>query len=163
MSLPHPSGSVLSGAPNLFGRGLKPALKTAGASLIFALSAGASAAGNNAVCAVDLDAVEAQITRLDRSYGEVAPSFDCAQTTEATQKAICADPELSRMMRLDDMAWVYAIENATGTEQDHAKPQADQSHLDRLATCGPEDTGCICGTFIERTNGSLGGESPYPQ
>ena len=71
------------------------------------------------------------------------------------------EQELWLMGNLDDAAWVYALENATGTETDHSNPPRDDSFIATRDACTTE--ACLCEALIEHTNGSLGGESPYPQ
>jgi hypothetical protein len=65
------------------------------------------------------------------------------------------------MGRLDDLAWVYAVENATGQQVDLANPPRDAEFIARRDAC--EDEACLAAVLIEHTNSSLGGTSPYPQ
>lgn len=62
------------------------------------------------------------------------------------------NPRLWRMGRLDDLARVYAVENATGSQVDQTNPPRD--------TC--TDAACLCAALIRHTNDSLGGTSPHP-
>ena len=70
-----------------------------------------------------------------------------------------------RMGRLDDLAWVYAVENATAqkTEQkiDYTNPPRDEDILTTRDACTDET--CLCNALIDRTKASLGGSAPYPQ
>ena len=66
-----------------------------------------------------------------------------------------------RMGRLDDLAWVYAVENATGQDVDETSPPRDEDFLAKRDAC--TDEACLCEVLVEHTNASLGGTSPYPQ
>jgi len=68
-------------------------------------------------------------------------------------------PDLWRMGRLDDLASVYAYENATGTKTDHANWPRDENFIANRDAC--TDKACLCDVLVEHTNGSLGGTSPY--
>ncbi len=65
------------------------------------------------------------------------------------------------MGRLDDLAWVAALENATGQEVDLTNPPRDLDFLAARDAC--TDAACLCAVLIDHTNASLGGFSPYPQ
>ena len=65
------------------------------------------------------------------------------------------------MGRLDDLAWVYAVENATGQQIDLANPPRDEAFVAARDAC--TDEACLCAVLIGHTNDSLGGTSPYPQ
>lgn len=115
-------------------------------------------------CGVDLAAVEARIAELAPAYGDVPPGIGCDAPANAAGVMLCdsarsADPELWRMARLDDMAWVLAVENATGAEVDHANPPRDAGFDAVRDAC---TTGrCLCDALIGHTGDSLGGMSPY--
>jgi hypothetical protein len=121
----------------------------------------------SAVCDVDAAAVEARIFDLEPSYGLVLSNIGCEVPTLPAHVLMCDaanTPEnytLWRMGRLDDLAWVYAIENATGQQVDHENPPRDDTFLAARDAC--KDEACLCSVLIEHTNGSLGGTSPYPQ
>lgn len=118
------------------------------------------------VCAVDRAAVEARIAELEPDYSVVQSDFSCGRPGGFAQKAICAsltgaDMTLWRMARLDDLAWVYAYENATGTETNRKHPPRDEDFIATRDAC--PDMACLCAALIQHTNDTLGGTSPYPQ
>ncbi|WP_225030175.1 hypothetical protein [Xinfangfangia pollutisoli] len=126
----------------------------------------AAAAAQAAACSADPAAVEAAIARLEPRYGAVLSDISCDAPTLPAQVLMCdaalgPDPLLWRMGRLDDLAWVYAVENATGQQIDLAAPPRDGDFIARRDACG--DAACLCAQLIGHTNDSLGGESPYPQ
>lgn len=115
-------------------------------------------------CGVDVPAVEKHIAELEEFYGDVLSDISCDAPTIPAQVMMCESetgpaPELWRMGRLDDLAWVYAVENATGTETNHANPPRDDSFIAARDAC--TDEACLCNLLIEHTNDSLGGTSPY--
>lgn len=63
--------------------------------------------------------------------------------------------------RLDDLAWVYAVENATGQQIDLSNPPRDADFLAARDAC--TDEACLCEVLIRHTTASLGGTSPYKQ
>jgi hypothetical protein len=116
--------------------------------------------------AVDIAAVEARIAELEPDYGLVLSDIACDLPTIRAHQIMCAsaeaqNPVLWRMGRLDDLAWVYAVENATGQQVDLANPPRDADFIARRDAC--EDEACLVTVLVEHTNGSLGGTSPYPQ
>ncbi|MCX8509075.1 MAG: hypothetical protein ORN49_09405 [Rhodobacteraceae bacterium] len=60
---------------------------------------------------------------------------------------------------LDSWAWVYAVENATGTETDHGAPPIDETFVQARDACAGK--ACLAKLLIQHTNDSLGGMSPY--
>jgi hypothetical protein len=117
-------------------------------------------------CNVDMAAVEREIARLETSYGFMLSDIGCDAPTIPAHRIMCdatetPDAPLWRMGRLDDLAWVYAYENATGTQVDLANPPRDPGFIAQRDTC--TDVACLCDALIAHTNGSLGGLSPYPQ
>lgn len=131
--------------------------------LVIALTAGTAAAQT---CEVDLAAVEARIADLEPSYGMVLSDIGCDAPTVPAHILMCDSAEtpnapLWRMGRLDDLAWLYALENATGQKVDETNPPRDADFLARRDAC--TDDSCLCDVLIEHTNASLGGTSPYPQ
>jgi hypothetical protein len=115
-------------------------------------------------CDVDMAAVEAEITRLEQSYGFMLSDIGCDAPTIPAHQIMCdatdaPDGDLWRMGRLDDLAWVYAYENATKTQVDLTNPPRDTGFIATRDAC--TDTACLCTALIEHTNGSLGGPSPY--
>ncbi|HLQ18989.1 MAG TPA: hypothetical protein VK146_08410 [Tabrizicola sp.] len=131
--------------------------------LILALSAGSATAQT---CEIDLAAVEARIAELEPSYGMVLSDIGCDAPTNPAHILMCEQAEtpnapLWRMGRLDDLAWIYAVENATGQDVDETNPPRDEDFLARRDACS--DEACLCDALIQHTNDSLGGTSPYPQ
>ena len=119
------------------------------------------------VCGVDDAAVEARIAELEQSYSLVLSDIGCDVNTIPARQLMCesaedpADDTLWRMGRLDDLAWIYAVENATGQQVDQENPPLDEAFIATRDAC--TDTACLCQVLVEHTNGSLGGTSPYPQ
>lgn len=131
--------------------------------LILALSAGSAAAQT---CEVDIAAVESRIADLEPNYGLVLSDISCDAPTVPAHRLMCDAAEvpnapLWRMGRLNDLAWVYAVENATGQEVDKSNPPLDPDFIARRDAC--QDEACLCEVLIGHTNDSLGGTSPYPQ
>jgi hypothetical protein len=139
-------------------------MRRAAALFLFALAA---LPASSQTCEVDPAAVEARIAELEPSYGLVLSDIGCDVNTIAARQIMCdsaetpADDMLWRMGRLDTMAWVYAVENATGQVVDRENPPLDQDFIATRDAC--TDEACLCQTLIEHTNASLGGTSPYPQ
>jgi hypothetical protein len=117
-------------------------------------------------CGIDPAAVEARIAELEPSYGLMLSDIGCDAPTIPAHQLMCDAAEtpnapLWRMGRLDDLAWVYAVENATGQEVDLTDPPRDEDFIATRDAC--TDEACLCDALIEHTNASLGGTSPYPQ
>jgi hypothetical protein len=115
---------------------------------------------------IDLAAVETRISELEPRYGLVLSDIGCDMPQIVAHQLMCAaaetpDAPLWRMGRLDDLAWVYAVENATGQEVDLANPPRDEDFLAARDAC--RDEACLLMVLIDHTNASLGGTSPYPQ
>lgn len=115
---------------------------------------------------VDMAAVEARIADLEPSYGLILSDISCDAPTIPAHQILCdsgeaPNPDLWRMARLDDLAWVYAVENATGQEVSRENPPRDEDFIAQRDACA--DAACIAALLIEHTNASLGGTSPYPQ
>lgn len=131
--------------------------------LLVAVSAGSASAQT---CQIDLAAVEARIAELEPSYGLVLSDIGCDAPTNPAHILMCDAAEtpnapLWRMGRLDDLAWVYAVENATGQDVDETNPPRDEDFLSKRDACTDEI--CLCDVLVQHTNDSLGGTSPYPQ
>ena len=131
--------------------------------VLLALTAGTASAQT---CEIDLSTVEARIAELEPSYGLVLSDIGCDAPTNPAHVLMCNDAEaadatLWRMGRLDDLAWVHAVENATGQQVDPANPPRDDDFLATRDACA--DEACLCDALIRHTNASLGGTSPYPQ
>jgi len=130
---------------------------------VFAVAAGSVSAQT---CQIDLAAVEARIADLEPSHGLVLSDIGCDAPSTPAHILMCDAAEtpnapLWRMGRLDDLAWVYAVENATGRDVDETDPPRDGDFIARRDAC--TDEGCLCDVLVQHTNDSLGGTSPYPQ
>lgn len=115
-------------------------------------------------CGVDMPAVEKRIAEMENFYGDVLSDIGCDAPTNPSHILMCAssnnpNSDLWRIGRLDDIASVYAYENATGTKTDHAKPPRYGTFIADRDAC--TDEACLCDVLIEHTNDSLGGTSPY--
>jgi hypothetical protein len=131
--------------------------------LLIFVSAGSAMAQS---CGIDAAAVEARIAALEPSHGMVLSDIGCDAPTNPAHVLMCdaansPDWSLWRMGRLDDLAWVHAVENATGQDVDETNPPRDEDFLARRDAC--TDEACLCAVLIDHTNASLGGTSPYPQ
>lgn len=118
------------------------------------------------VCGVDAAAVASRLAELEQSYPLVQSDIGCDVPTLPAHKILCdsanqPDWTLWQMGRVDTLAWVYAVESATGHEVDQEDPPLDQDFIARRDAC--TDQACICEVLIDHTNASLGGTSPYPQ
>lgn len=117
------------------------------------------------VCGIDIASLDQSDGRVRTNYN-ILSDISCDAPTVPAHVLLCAsaespDPTLWRMVNLDDAAWVYAYENATGTETNHDNPPRDDGFIAARDACTTE--ACLCEVLIEHTNASLGGESPYPQ
>jgi hypothetical protein len=141
------------------GKPMKNGMSTILLSCLFAVPA-------HADCGVDPAAVDARIGQLTKSYPLVLSDIACDAPTLWSHQALCDSANapqdgLWQMARLADLAWVYAVENATGQASDPANPPRDKGFLAARDACTTEE--CLCALLIEHTNASLGGTSPYPQ
>ncbi len=115
-------------------------------------------------CPATMTAVETEIARLEQSYGFMLSDIRCDAPTIPAHQIMCdaadtPDAPLWRMGRLDDLAWVYAYENATKSRVDLANPPRDTAFITTRDAC--TDAACLCDVLIQHTNDSLGGPSPY--
>jgi hypothetical protein len=135
--------------------------------LAFCLTALVALPAQANVCSVDYAAVKARIADLEERYPLVLSDIGCEVNTIPARLLMCnsaEDPQddtLWRMGRLDTLAWVYAVENATGQELNQEDPPLDEAFIAARDAC--TDEACLCQVLIEHTNGSLGGTSPYAQ
>jgi hypothetical protein len=119
------------------------------------------------ICGVDETAVNARIADLEGRYSLVLSDIGCDVNTIPARQIMCdsaenpQDDTLWRMGRLDTLAWVYAVENATGQEINQEDPPLDEAFVATRDAC--TDAACLCDVLIQHTNDSLGGTSPYPQ
>ncbi len=119
-----------------------------------------------APCDIDIGAVEFRIEDLEPDFGAVLSDISCDLPTLPVHRLMCdaaeaPDDDLWRMGRLDDLAWIHALENATGQMVDLEDPVRDEGFLANRDAC--TDVACLCEVLIEHTNDSLGGTSPYAQ
>ncbi|MBA3910990.1 MAG: hypothetical protein C0524_14235 [Rhodobacter sp.] len=133
------------------------------ASLILGMTAAPTLAQ---VCGIDAAALGSRLTELEQSYPLVLSDIGCENPTNPAQQILCdsadqPDRTLWQMGQLDTLAWVYAVENATGREVDQENPPLDQDFIAQRDACTGE--ACLCEVLIGHTNASLGGTSPYPQ
>ena len=131
--------------------------------LVGTLAAQPLAAGT---CGIDLPKVEARIAELEPGYGLVLSDISCDAPQIPAHQLMCDaafthGEDLWRMGRLDDLAWLYAVENATGQRVDPEDPPLDSGFIAARDAC--TDAACLCAVLTEHTTGSLGGTSPYPQ
>lgn len=97
-------------------------------------------------CDVNMTAVERPIADLEGNYSLVLSDIGCEAPTKKAHQLMCdaaLDPQsnLWRIRRLDDLAWVYAYENATGTQIDQENPPGIQI-LSRNGTRAPMKLAC---------------------
>jgi hypothetical protein len=112
----------------------------------------------------NLSAVNAAIARYEKSYGDIVSDIDCEAPKNPAHVLMCdssyeSNDLLWKMGRLDDLAWVYAYENATKREVDRNRPPRDAAFIAKRDAC--KKAQCLRDLFIAHTNASLGGESPY--
>ena len=93
------------------------------------------------------------------SYHDVLSDISCDAPSLPAHQLMCENEALWQMGLLDSWAWVYAVENATGTEADHAAPVWDDTFLEARDAC--TDAACLIDLLKQHTDDSLGGMSPY--
>ena len=108
---------------------------------------------------VPAEKIQETINKLS-SYQDVPSSINCQTTKNKAEKIICASDYLMLMEKLDTRAAVYAYENATKNELAHNQKIATQYSLIKTIRKLKTEK-AIRDAFIEHTNDSLGGESPY--
>lgn len=104
---------------------------------------------------IDPARLKGAIAKLD-SYADVPSSIDYANPKNEAQQLVATDPTLQLMEMLDTRAAVYAVENAGKQQVDHSEVGKYSLTLDGLTTQEQ-----IENAYIQHTNESLGGESPY--
>jgi hypothetical protein len=128
-------------------------------SLFAAAIASTVAIGANAQ-RIDEAAIKKAIDSLSMYYKDVPSSISCAAPFSQAERIICADPLLRLMERLDTMAAIYAVENGTHRELAHNKRNVmEWSLIKTIRKLKTADA--IRKAYIDNTNDSLGGESPY--
>lgn len=94
------------------------------------------------------------------SYQDVPSSINCKTTRNKAEKIVCGSEYLLLMEKLDTRAAVYAYENATKIELKHdLKTALKYSSIKDIRKLTTEQA--IREAYINRTNDSLGGISPY--
>lgn len=113
-------------------------------------------------CGVNADAL-AMAHQQWRGRYPVASDIDCAAPAGPAQVLLWEDAAkkglLWHMAALDDSAYVYAFENATGRETLPENPPRDEAFIATRDAC--TSTVCLCTAYINHTTDSLGGLSPY--
>ena len=113
-------------------------------------------------CAVDAEGLSRALDAQSRDYA-IASDIDCTAPQLPAHRLICASAAdnglLWQMAQLDDGAYVYAFENATGRETLHDDPPRDAAFIALRDAC--TDEVCLCAAYITHTGASLGGLSPY--
>jgi hypothetical protein len=117
-----------------------------------------------AICAgaqdVSQAAIQKAIDNLSPEYKDVPSSISCKAPASQAEKIICADPLLRLMERLDTMASIYMVENGTHRPITHnRKTVLEESLIKTIRKLKSAEA--IRKAYIENTNNSLGGESPY--
>lgn len=92
-------------------------------------------------------------------YQDILSDMSCDAPDLTAHKLMCDSAALWQMGLLDSWAWVYATENATGTETDHDTPAWDDIFIEERDSCA--DAACLAKVLIRHTNDSLGDTSPY--
>ncbi len=123
------------------------------------LALGVSAASADCLGTVDEAKILAKIDAMNDSYGDVPASVQCSDATSKVEKLVCASKTLQAMDLLDSKAYVYAFENATGSEIDH-KTEKDTDWI-KTVRDACTDAECVCEAFKSHTGDLLGGGSPY--
>jgi len=104
-------------------------------------------------------AIQKAINNLT-DYQDVPSSISCKAAATQAEKIICADPLLRLMERLDTMASIYMVENGTHRGIPHNRRSVlENSSIKEIRKLKTADA--IRKAYIESTNESLGGESPY--
>ena len=101
----------------------------------------------------DIAKIKSAIAAHSEYYGDVNLTIKCKAPQSKAETLICTDKHLFAMYKLNSMAEVYAFENASKREIEH------KTYKPVIPKCKTKF--CICKAFIESTNDSLGGESPY--
>lgn len=104
---------------------------------------------------IDPARLKEAIAKLD-SYADVPSSIDYSHPKNEAQQLVATDPTLQLMEILDTRAAVYAVENARKQQVNHSEVGEYSLTLDGLTTQEQ-----IENAYIQHTNESLGGESPY--
>lgn len=108
---------------------------------------------------VSAEKIQESIDKLS-SYQDVPSAIDCKTTKNKAEKIICGSDYLMLMEKLDTRAAIYAYENATKNELEHDRKNAVKYSLVKTIRKLKTEK-AIRDAFIEHTNDSLGGLSPY--
>ena len=113
-------------------------------------------------CATE-DQINSLFQQLHGNYGDILPDLTCEDamgSDNVVKLTICeSDDDLAPLGQLAAQAYVYAYENATGRETDHANPPRDEAMIAARDAC--TDAECICDAMKTSINDSLGGLSPF--
>jgi hypothetical protein len=104
---------------------------------------------------VDQAQLQMALNKLTQ-YADVGSCINYAKPANAAQAMVASDPGLRLMELLDTRAAVYAHENATKQQVDHAKSQSFGLDIARFSSAEQ-----IRQAYRQRTNQHLGGMSPY--
>ena len=93
------------------------------------------------------------------AYHDIDADIDCGAPELTAHLLMCADETLWQMGLLDTWAWVYFVEETTGSGMDHGDPPLDEAFVRDRDLCRDRD--CVIDQIIRHTHASLGGSSPY--
>lgn len=95
------------------------------------------------------------------AHAENRPSFDCRKASNATEKRICADPDLARLDRDLASLWRAMIHSFTDNGQ-VSEIRADQKQwIAGRNECG-DDAHCIASRYREEIDRFQGKDKSYP-
>lgn len=113
-------------------------------------------------CAVNADALAMAHQQWRTNY-PVSSDIDCTAPAGVAQEILCQEAAqnglLWHMAELDDAAFVYAFENATGRETLPENPPRDETFIATRDAC--MSAACLCKAYTTHTDDSLGGMTPY--
>lgn len=127
---------------------------------LFAFGIAFLCAGYSNAQKIDEAKIKEAIDGLSHDYKDVPSSLTCKPPASEAEKIICSDRILLLMERLDTMASIYMVENGTHHPISHNKRTVMQDSL-ILTIRKLKTADQIRKAYIENTNNSLGGESPY--
>jgi hypothetical protein len=94
-------------------------------------------------------------------YGDVLNDISCDAPEIAAQQILCLSEDLWPLSVSASRAWVYAYENATGTQADQINPPRHDDFIAARDACTDET--CLCEVLTAEINDALGGVSPLAQ
>ena len=93
-------------------------------------------------------------------YGDVLSDISCDAPVLAAHVMLCnSDRDLWWLEVAATQSFVYAYENATGTETDHGNPPRADDVIAARDAC--TDEACLCDVLTSAVNDNLGGLSPF--